>query len=246
MKKQAVTDFTETLSTLQERGFVVLDAQSVSGQTGLELDRLLCLNPTWDDLPLDPYLKDGGSYRRRRHSSLILDDSGVHLVAQRPHYQPLTYNALHGGMHRWFEPCLLDFEASGEVAGILRWLQSIADAYRKTDRKPQPWFCEVHQFRIDTAHGIGRPTPEGAHRDGVDFVAVFLINRVNVRGGETYVFQTDSEQGQRFTLSQPWSVLLMDDARVIHETTPIQPDQAHGWRDTLVITLRAEGFLAER
>jgi len=241
MKKQAVTDFTETLSILQARGFAVLDAQSVSEQVGLGLDHLLPLNTTWEDLPLDPYLKDGGSYRRRRHSSLILDESGVHLMAQRPHYQPLTYNALHGGMHRWFEPSLLDFEADGQAAAILRWLQKIANAYRKT----QPWFCEVHQFRIDTAHGIGRPTPEGAHRDGVDFVAVFLISRVNVRGGETYVFPTDSEQGQRFTLSQPWSVLLMDDARVIHETTPIQPDQAHGWRDTLVVTLRAGGFLAE-
>lgn len=241
MKKQAVTDFTETLSILRERGFAVLDAESVSEQVGLGLDRLLPLDAAWDDLPLDPYLKDGGSYRRRRHSSLILDDASVNLVEQRPHYQPLTYNALHGGMHRWFEPCLLDFEVHGAIASILRWLQKIADAYDKA----RPWFCEVHQFRIDTAHGIGRPTPEGAHRDGVDFVAVFLINRVNVRGGETYVFRTDSEQGQRFTLSQPWSVLLMDDARVIHETTPIQPDQAHGWRDTLVITLRAGGFLAE-
>ncbi len=35
------------------------------------------------------------------------------------------------------------------------------------------WFVEVHQFRIDTTDGIGRPTTEGAHRDGVDFVAVF-------------------------------------------------------------------------
>jgi hypothetical protein len=47
-------------------------------------------------------------------------------------------------------------------------------------------------------------------------------------------------------LTEPWSVLLMDDARVIHETTPIQPltDTAPGHRDTLVITLRASGFLA--
>ena len=30
----------------------------------------------------------------------------------------------------------------------------------------QTWFVEAHQFRIDTLHGIGRPTPEGAHRDG--------------------------------------------------------------------------------
>jgi hypothetical protein len=38
--------------------------------------------------------------------------------------------------------------------------------------------------------------------------------------------------------------LLLDDTRVIHETTPIQPlDPARpGWRDTLVITFRAGAF----
>ena len=37
-------------------------------------------------------------------------------------------------------------------------------------------------------------------------------------------------------------MLLMDDARVIHETTPIQPHGSAGVRDTLVITYRAGGF----
>jgi hypothetical protein len=36
--------------------------------------------------------------------------------------------------------------------------------------------------------------------------------------------------------------LLLDDARVIHESTPIQPLQAGGYRDTLVVTLRAGAF----
>ena len=102
---------------------------------------------------------------------------------------------------------------------------------------------EAHPFRIDTTDGIGRPTPEGAHRDGVDLVAVFLLSRHAVKGGETRVFDADGPNGQRFTLSEPWSVLLLDDARVIHETTPIQPLVAgSGHRDTLVITLRAQGF----
>jgi hypothetical protein len=42
-------------------------------------------------------------------------------------------------------------------------------------RSSAPWYVEAHQFRIDTTDGIGRPTPEGAHRDGVDFVAVLLV-----------------------------------------------------------------------
>ena len=109
----------------------------------------------------------------------------------------------------------------------------------------QPWYVEAHQFRIDTTDGIGRPTPEGAHRDGVDFVMVALIDRAGVKGGETRVFDADGPTGIRFTMTEPWTALVLDDERVIHETTPIQPvDPAFpgGHRDTLVLTFRAGGF----
>ena len=104
------------------------------------------------------------------------------------------------------------------------------------------WFIESHQFRIDTTDGIGRPTPEGAHRDGVDLVAVILVGREGVKGGETRIFEATGPSGQRFTLTEPWSVMLLDDARMIHETTPIQPEQPGGVRDTLVLTYRRQGF----
>ena len=74
---------------------------------------------------------------------------------------------------------------------------------------------------------------------------MFLIGRHGIKGGETRVFDVDSPRGERFTLTEPWSLLLLDDQRVIHETTPIQPVEGQGWRDTLVITLRAGGFLDE-
>jgi hypothetical protein len=106
----------------------------------------------------------------------------------------------------------------------------------------QTWYVEAHQFRIDTADGIGRPTPEGAHRDGVDFVAVILIGRENIKGGETRVFEAEGPKGQRFTMLEPWTMLLLDDAAVIHESTPIQPLGEHGHRDTLVLTWRAGAF----
>jgi hypothetical protein len=121
---------------------------------------------------------------------------------------------------------------------LLRWLGRVG-----TDLKgAQPWFVEAHPFRIDTTDGIGRPTPEGAHRDGVDLVAVFLVARHAIKGGETRVFDAHGPQGQRFTLTEPWSVLLLDDARVIHESTPIQPLEGGGHRDTLVLTLRGGAF----
>jgi hypothetical protein len=109
-------------------------------------------------------------------------------------------------------------------------------------RSAHPWYVEIHQFRIDTREGIGRPTPEGAHRDGVDFVAVTLVGRERVKGGETRVFEAEGPSGVRFTMNEPWTTLLLDDTRVIHETTPIQPLAGDGYRDTLVLTYRAGGF----
>jgi hypothetical protein len=34
----------------------------------------------------------------------------------------------------------------------------------------------------------------------------------------------------------------MNDERMIHETTPIQPTMSLGYRDTLVLTFRSNGF----
>jgi hypothetical protein len=159
----------------------------------------------------------------------------------RPHWQPVEYNALHGGMQRWFEPMQPAIVADAAWRQLMVWLGRVASQHVLA----QPWFVEAHQFRIDTTDGIGRPTPEGAHRDGVDLVAVFMVDRAGVKGGETRVFDAAGPDGQRFTLTQSWSLLLLDDARVIHESTPIQPTAEAGHRDTLVVTLRGGGFQGE-
>ncbi len=57
------------------------------------------------------------------------------------------------------------------------------------------------------------------------------------------MFEAAGPDGQRFTLEAPWSLMFLDDARVIHESTPIQPvADGAGHRDTLVLTFRADGF----
>lgn len=228
-------------AALYREGFAVLNAESVRALANVPADALDHISRDWDRLEPDHYLKDGGRYRSRRHASFVAESGEVRAVPHRAHWQPLDYNALHGGMERWFEPMAAETVTRPEWLALLRWLSSVASALISE----QPWFIEAHQFRIDTANGIGRPTPEGAHRDGVDLVAVFLLAREGIKGGETRVFELSGPHGQRFTLSEPWSVLLLDDRRMIHESTPIQSNSetGHGHRDTLVVTLRADGFL---
>ncbi len=232
-------------SRLADQGFATLTAPALAALIGSgELPRLTY---HWNDLPPDTYLRDGGRYRSRRHGCFVVHLAGgparVEPVPHRAHWQSTSYNALHGGLERWFAP--LDATMAHEPAwrALLGHLAQLFASVRRPDN--DRWFVEAHPFRIDTEGGVGRPTPEGAHRDGVDFVAVLLVNRHAILGGETRVFAADGPAGVRFTLETPWSALLLDDARVVHESTPIQPiGPARGHRDTLVLTFRSGDFQA--
>ena len=233
-----LTPVKELAQSLRDEGFAVVCAQDVAQIAHVDLEQLLSLNQFWEGLPRDPYLKDGGRYRFRRHSSFEIKGDSLTMVPHRAHWQSVNYNALHGGIERWFEPSQTLLTNNPAWQSLLLGLAHILNGVKQVNT----WFVEAHQFRIDTTDGIGRPTPEGAHRDGVDFVAVFLLNRVGIKGGETRIFDATGSAGLRFPLSAPWSLLLMNDERMIHESTPIQPLGPHGYRDTLVLTFRSNGF----
>ena len=241
----ATTSSADVDRALRVDGYAVLGPQDVAAWLGMpDLCALDALKDDWNDLPPDEYLKDGGKYRQRRHScfEIVVDgqSESVVQVPHRAHWQPVEYNALHGGMQRWFAPMNPRTVAAPAWRHLLARMAAAADELRGHGR----WFVEAHQFRIDTAAGIGRPTPEGAHRDGVDLVAVMLVGRHGIKGGETRVFEAEGRRGERFTLTEPWTLMLLDDARVIHESTPIQPlgADASGYRDTLVVTCRSAAF----
>jgi hypothetical protein len=233
-----MTPLPQLIHTLRSAGYALLKPADVASLAGCTLDELNSLVPSWDDLAPDNYLKDGGRYRRRRHSCFVQDGLALDQTEHRAHWQPVEYNALHGGMRRLFEPIAPQTVANPAWSKLVA---AIGQACAQV-RGQHPWYVEAHQFRIDTTDGIGRPTPEGAHRDGVDFVAVLLVGRHGIKGGETRVFEADGPNGKRFTMTEPWTMLLLDDAAVIHESTPIQPLDGKGHRDTLVLTYRDGGF----
>lgn len=229
----------EILAAVRTQGFAALSPGGLRDIVGAAPGELEALSASWNDLPADRYLKDGGRYRRRRHSCFIVDGQTATHVPHRAHWQPVDYNALHGGFERWFDPI------EGTVTGTPVWsrlLTALCGLCTQITAQ-HPWYVEAHQFRIDTTDGIGRPTPEGAHRDGVDFVFVILIDRYGVKGGETRVFDIDGPSGIRFTMTDPFTTLMLADARKLHETTPLLPlTEGGGHRDTLVLTVRAGGF----
>src|SRR5438128_11583356 len=76
------TDPAHVVDALRGDGYALLAPRDVAALAGCTIDELQALAPSWDHLELDNYLKDGGRYRRRRHSCFV--DDGVHL-GQSPH-----------------------------------------------------------------------------------------------------------------------------------------------------------------
>nr|WP_240653226.1 2OG-Fe dioxygenase family protein [Sphingomonas crocodyli] len=197
---------------------------------------------SWDRLGEDRYMADGGRYRRRRHASFGARGGDVVRKAHQPHYQSRDYNPLNGDVQRWFdavEGAIAQGPVVRSIFGRLTPLFAALDA-RAADAA---WHSEMHQFRIETSPAeIGRPTPEGLHRDGVDWVLVMLIARENVTEGVTEIGDADGRSIGRFTLSHPGDAVLLDDRRIRHGVTPIRTlmEGMPAWRDALVVTWRAE------
>lgn len=193
---------------------------------------------SWDDLAVDRYMADGGRYRRRRHAIFAADAAETERQPHGPHFQARDYNPLHGGIERWFEPVSEAVAAGDSLRTILRAGRTLFGGLAPQVRR---WHIEVHQFRIEARQGeAGQPTPEGMHRDGVDYVLVLMVRRHNIRSGTTSIHDLQGRELGSFTLSAPFDAALVEDARVFHGVTPVEPivAQQPAFRDVLVVTYR--------
>ena len=191
----------------------------------------------WNRLTLDRYMGDGGCYRYRRYGEFELasPDGALTRLPHGPYRQPSYINPLNGGVDRHFDPLEDGFVANPLFDGLLR---SLAAVFDQAQGWSGPWNIRLHPYRI-RADGAtpGLPTPEGLHRDGVDFIVTLLVARRNVEGGETTVTDADGQLLHRHTLTHPLDLLLADDARTMHAVSPVlrrEPEQ-EAWRDVLVV-----------
>jgi hypothetical protein len=223
------------------RGFAFVHAREMSALLDIGVDGLAGFIESWDDLGEDRFMADGGRYRRRRHATFDVSASGVTRLPHRPHYQATDFNPLNGGVERWFDPVRDTVAAHRAMRTVLETCRDLFEALTPIERRPPTWFVEVHQFRIEaSARGLGQPTPEGAHRDGVDWVLVMLLARANIASGVTEISDLAHRELGSFTLTETFDSAIVDDSRVYHGVTPVEPldptKPAH--RDVLVVTFR--------
>lgn len=229
--------------TLEPHGFAFVPAAQVRRELAAHgsLADWDAFAASWGDMPLDAHLPDGHRYRRRRHGTLSArpGDERFVLEPHAPHYQGREYNHLVGGIERWFEPIRPEIVAGATFQSILGLCLRLFGGFRPA----AAWHIECHQFRIEARRDAeGLPTPEGVHRDGVDYVLVLLVSRANIESGTTTIHALDGTLLGSFTLTEPLDAALVDDARVKHGVTAVRPiDPARpAHRDVLVVTFRSK------
>ncbi len=198
---------------------------------------------SWEDLGPDRFMADGGTYRKRRFACFSARAAGFRPKPAQAHYQTRRHNPLNGGIARLFEPVRDAVALHPANRAILTVCRDLFVAATPVARRPAAWHVEMHQFRIEAHPGVsGKPTPEGLHRDGVDWVLVLMVRRENVTEGVSTIADAAGTILQDATLTEPLDASLVDDRRVLHGVSPIRPaDPARpAWRDVLVVTFRGE------
>ena len=87
----------------------------LEAQAGDALDDWSQFQSSWNDMPRDAYMADGGIYRRRRHATLSALASSRH-ASLEPHQQPVAKQQLNTDAHlNGVKPCRTSPFGNGTV-----------------------------------------------------------------------------------------------------------------------------------
>ncbi|RAS01788.1 2OG-Fe dioxygenase family protein [Cupriavidus alkaliphilus] len=187
----------------------------------------------WNGLPLDTYLHDHGRYRERRYAKLIYRaaDGALCRTDETDFFQPRRYNPVNSGTRK-FQPIDVQFLESAFARRLIRYFaKRFACELGATQLE-----VELHQVRIIGSPGApGHVTPEGIHKDGVDFSCQILFCRRNASGGESIIYSNDKTPLLGATMNDPLDFYYFRDSDIYHSVTPISPTAAGAFatRDVL-------------
>ena len=233
------------VSVLEDVGYVFINSNSFQKLQGenqkivSNKDKLEFVE-SWKDLELDRFMSDNGMYRTRSHATFTIESNSQNYSKNdyRPHYQTTEYNGLNGGIERFYK------EISPNTLKNPIFNSLIQLAYSAFDKgKMKKWYIEAHQFRIEAKdQSNGKPTPEGIHRDGVDYVLMAMVNKESVVGGVTTIYDLDKNKLASFELENFLDIAMVNDHKVHHGVSEIHPkdnsDNKVGSRDVLVVTFK--------
>jgi hypothetical protein len=175
----------------------------------------------WNALELDNYVR-GRRFRERRWGRYcyIPAERSIRLLAHRPYFQSTTANSYAGGIDRVVAPLTETSLRNPLLNALIEF--DYAQFPVAEDLARDAWQVACHQFRIIARPDEpGEPTPEGVHRDEIDFGALHLLSRSNAQGGYSKIYDNDRREIAEFCLESRMDTMFWADHDVLHAATPI-------------------------
>jgi len=215
------------LTFLTKQKFNCVTDYALETVNSVKLDRF---KSYFDSLPVDPYLE--GNYRFRRLSHFKVTSMGLIKLPNNRLFQSKEYNPLLGDVVREYleiDDALVELEDFQKI--VLEFFEfcQLCSTFNEIG---------VHQIRTTTSdRQIGNPAPEGIHKDGVDLVGIFCVNREKIEGGKTYLYKFKDERPIFTQILNPGEFLVFNDRQFFHFTSPIKvTTSGNGSRDVFVLT----------
>ncbi len=191
------------------------------------------LQSLFNNIPKDPYIPEGYRYK-----SLARCRIKGNIIEKQPHtplFQNKNINSVNGGLVRVY-PEIDNLDAAKEAILLFTNTFQIDYSYEI--------LVQAQRTKCNNKNP-GITTPEGFHRDAIDFLAIFCVNKDNIIGAETQLKDNQGNIVFRKVL-EPGEMLLVDDSKLLHYTSAINvkyPElDTFGFRDVLIIS-SAKGFV---
>ena len=187
------------------------------------------LAPSFDALPPNPYMD--GAFRLRRYSHFNCVGDKLERLPTKAFVQSGDINTYQGNVERVYPEIEDQIVNSEAFAEMFRNFKAMAGV---NDETP----IEVHQMRIIVNNNeTTEAAPEGVHQDGFQRLAVFVIDRKNINGGEIRVHATKEADPFVSHAFDKGEFVVLNDQRFWHSAAAIEAandDDAH--MDVFVLT----------
>ena len=178
---------------------------------------------SFDNLPFDKYSPNNDRLRRYAQFKVSLENDDVLAI------QPLTNTVFsqkvtdNRSKPRKFEAIESSLLQSNWLSAFIAEIAGLSVICRsKENRSSSNMLVDVHQVRqLCFPHHPSDNAPEGIHRDGADYiVSAFVINRQNVSGGMSIIYNENKEEICR-TVLESGEGIFMEDRKQWHDVTPV-------------------------
>ncbi len=181
------------------------------------------------NLPRSSYLD--GDFRLRRYSHFNYAAETLTVLPAKAFSQGQDLNKFQGDVARVYpaiEADIFNSQAFSEMFSKFKQMAAIED------ETP----IEVHQMRILGKRGMAtEAAPEGVHQDGFDYLAVFVIDRQNISGGEICVHPNQDQAPIFKHAFDNGEFVVLNDKRFWHSAAALQAvNDELAYMDVFVLT----------